>query len=83
MGKTANLAAPLPPAAARIARPRSVIRDVLMAVASLRVTVSREQPHCTGLESTIHTSSVHNDVSAASRRMTAMSRKIIFRIRLL
>ncbi len=48
MGKTANpprsvpeavTALPPPPAAARIAKPRSLLHDILMAVASLRVTV--------------------------------------------
>jgi len=50
---------------------------------SLRLTVSREHPHWTGVESTTQTSSLHNVVSIPSRRMTIMSRKIIFRSRLL
>ncbi|HET9079841.1 MAG TPA: hypothetical protein VFO01_04920 [Trebonia sp.] len=47
------------------------------------MTVSREQPHWTGAESTTQTSPVHRLVSMASRRMTVMSREVIFRSRLL
>src|SRR5439155_1255754 len=49
----------------------------------LRRTVSREQPHCTGVESTTHTSSLHSEVSIASIRITRMNRKNAFRSRLL
>jgi len=49
----------------------------------LRVTVSRDRPHSTGVESTTQTSSLHSEVSIASIRITRMNRKNAFRIRLL
>jgi hypothetical protein len=51
--------------------------------ASLRVAVSRVQPHCTGVESTTRTSSLRKLVSIASIRITRMNSGNAFRTRLL
>ncbi len=50
---------------------------------SERLTVSRERPHSTGVESTIHTSSLHTEVSVASSRVTRRSNSAALRRRLL
>ena len=50
---------------------------------SERLTVSRERPHSTGVEPTIHTSSLHTEVSVASSRVTRRSSPALLRSRLL
>ena len=49
----------------------------------LRLTVSRDRPHSTGVESTTQTSLLHSAVSIASIRITRMNSQNAFRTRLL